>query len=624
MDEKLDFEEATERKDKKTKRRERKEKLKLVAKFLVGAKKYYLVSILAAGITALCEMLSPQVVSFAVDNLTGATKDGEIGIVGKIANTLGITDALLDNLLYMAIALILIAFVGVVFKYLFRVSETRASETLSKNMRDSLFDRLMHLPFSWHTKNKTGDIIQRCTTDIDTTRDFISEQLTGILRIAFLLGFSTYFMLKMHPLLTLIAMLPVPIMATYSVLFHNKIGDLFEKCDESDGELSAVAQENITGVRVVRAFGLERREVDRFKAQNEDYTEKSRKIGKYFSLFEATNDVFSGVQILLILVFGSYFCIQGGLTEGEFLAFITYNTLLMWPIRELGEMITGLSKAGVSLDRMYYVMASPLEIEPVAALTPDMSGDIAFENVSFEYENGKKILDRVSFTVKSGTTLGIIGGTGSGKSTIAYLLERLYPLEEGCGKISVGGVDIKDIKTSHLRSSIGMVLQEPFLFSGTIADNIGIAASDMTMDDIRTAARTAALDETVMSFPSGYETVVGERGVTLSGGQCQRTAIARLLATDRKILIFDDSLSAVDAETDTKIRHALENNFKNATRIIISHRISTLATADKIILLENGKIVEQGTHDELKNAGGIYQRIYESQTLGGESANESI
>ncbi|MBQ4096760.1 MAG: ABC transporter ATP-binding protein, partial [Clostridia bacterium] len=311
-------------------------------------------------------------------------------------------------------------------------------------------------------------------------------------------------------------------------------------------------------------------------------------------------------------------CARGAITEGEYIAFISYNSMLVWPIRQLGRMISELSKAGVSIDRVFYIMNSPVEKDDENALTPSLDGDIKFDHVSFAYENSPHILHDVSFEIKAGTTLGILGGTGSGKSTLMLLLDKMYGCVEG--EITIGGVNINSIRTEHLRNNIGMVLQEPFLFSRTIAENIGIASPVLDLEAVRSAARAAALDGTVMSFAQGYETLVGERGVTLSGGQKQRAAIARMLTKDTPIMIFDDSLSAVDTETDAKIRRAISERFGKSTVIIISHRITTLSAADRVIVLDRGRVVENGTPEELKSAGGIYQRIYETQSGRGEDA----
>ena len=396
--------------------------------------------------------------------------------------------------------------------------------------------------------------------------------------------------------------------------FHKQIHDGFLECDESEGKLSAMAQENLTGVRVVRAFGQEKAEMDKFTKQNDSYTSLWIRMAKIMSRFWSVSDIFSGIQVMLVVIFGAYFCIRGSLTEGEYIAFISYNSMLVWPIRQLGRMISEMSKAGVSIDRVAYIMHSPAESDDPDAADAPMDGDICFEHVSFAYENAPELLHDIHFTMKAGTTLGILGGTGSGKSTLMLLLDKLYLLDEDCGRITIGGTDIRKIRTEHLRKNIGMVLQEPFLFSRTIAENIGIASPEMDMQAIRAAAEAAALDETITSFASGYETMVGERGVTLSGGQKQRAAIARMLTAEMPIMIFDDSLSAVDTQTDAKIRQAIAKRFGKASVILISHRITTLSAADKIIVLDRGRIAEEGTHEELKQNGGIYQKIYEAQS----------
>lgn len=593
---------------------EKREKILLLWRFLKGAKRYFLISILSAGITALADMLQPQIIRAAVDNALGGKEADFPPFVMNLVDRLGGFSYLGRHLWIMALAILVVALFQVASQYTFRVYNTTASETLVKTMRDQLFSHISRLPFSWHMKNRTGDIIQRCTSDIDTTKNFLSEQLTSVFRITILLVMSVTFMLSMHPVLTVIALLPAPLIIAYSIRFHKTIHDGFMDCDENEGKLSAMAQENLTGVRVVRAFGRERSEIDKFQAQNDYYTSLWEKMAKIMSRFWSVSDIFSGIQVMLVVVFGAFFCVNGNLLEGEYIAFISYNAMLVWPIRQLGRMISEMSKAGVSIDRVFYIMNSPIEQDDADATEAPMDGDICFEHVSFSYENAPQLLHDVSFTIKAGTTIGILGGTGSGKSTLMHLLDKLYLLEDGQGRITIGGRDIRKIKTEHLRRNIGIVLQEPYLFSRTIAENIGITAPILDMASVRAAAAAAALDETVTSFASGYDTMVGERGVTLSGGQKQRAAIARMLTQDVPIMIFDDSLSAVDTQTDAKIRQAIAKRFGKASVILISHRITTLSAADKIIVLDKGRIVEEGTHEQLKQNGGIYQKIYETQS----------
>ncbi len=595
-----------------------KQTVRLLWRFLKGAKRYFLLCILAAGITALADMLQPQIIRATLDCAIGGEDGNFPALITGLVQRLGGWERIGDNLWMAALAVVAVGTIQVVSQYGFRVFNARASETLVKSMRDQLFSHIQRLPFSWHMQNRTGDIIQRCTSDIDTTKNFLSEQLTSIFRIALLLVLSVTFMSAMHLPLTLIALIPLPAILLYSFHFHKSVRSGFTECDENEGKLSAMAQENLTGVRVVRAFGQERAEIQKFNKQNDHYTRLWEKMGKVLSRFWSISDILSGVQVMLVVVCGAYFCVRGSLSEGEYIAFIAYNAQLVWPIRMLGRMISEMSKAGVSIDRVAYIMNAPAETDAPGAVDAPMDGDICFEHVNFGYENCPQLLHDIHFTVKAGTTLGILGGTGSGKSTLMLLLDKLYPLEEG--RITVGGVDIRQIRTKHLRRNIGMVLQEPYLFSRTIGENIGIASPEADMEAIRAAAAAAALDETVNSFASGYDTMVGERGVTLSGGQKQRAAIARMLTLNTPIMIFDDSLSAVDTQTDAKVRQAIAQRFGKATVILISHRITTLSAADQILVLDKGRIAEAGTHEQLCTGGGIYQKIYQTQ-MGGQEVS---
>ena len=594
------------------------EKVQLIVRFLRGSIHYFVVALLCACLGMVFNALTPQVIRLTVDSILGAEQPSLPAFLQPLLPLLQAQK--LHALWLAAAAVLLLALLRGFCNYGQRTQLSRGSESFVKRIRDGLYDHIQHLSFSWHTAHSTGEIIQRCTSDIDTMKNFISEQMTSILRIIILLVMAVIFMLGMNVRLTIIALIPVPIIICYSLLYYKRVGDGFLDCDENEGKLSAMAQENLTGVRVVRAFGRERYERDRFEDQNEYYTSKWVRLAKVMSRYWSSSDVLSGTEVLLVVVFGAVFTLRGEITAGEYVTFISYNSMLVWPVRMLGRMISEMSKAGVSVERIAYIMNSPVEQDKPGTTEPDLSGDIRFEHVNFAYEGCPEILHDIDFTMPAGSVLGILGGTGSGKSTMMFLLDKLYELPPENGRISIGGVDINDISTPYLRENIGMVLQEPFLFSRSIAENISIAGEEVDMAAVREASRAACLDETVEGFTQGYDTFVGERGVTLSGGQKQRAAIARTLMRRQPIMIFDDSLSAVDTETDAKIRAELERRFGSASIILISHRITTLAKAGQILVLDKGRIAERGTHDELVAANGIYRKIYDIQTAGTEEA----
>ncbi|MBQ7064954.1 MAG: ATP-binding cassette domain-containing protein, partial [Firmicutes bacterium] len=493
----------------------------LLKYFLRGSLHFFILSVICSMTFILAEQLIPQIIRYTVDNVLGTEQAQLPAVVLNWINGAGGTAFLRAHLWLIAILIVVIALIVAVFRYLVNVLNNKGAETLMQTMRNSLFAQIQRLPFAWHMQNQTGDIIQRCTSDADRIRVFISEQLVSVLRIVIMIGLSLYFMYSMNVKLALIATASIPAVCLYSAYFHNRIHKHFTEVDENEGILSTIAQENLTGVRVVRAFGREEFERERFEKQNDHYANLWVKLMGLMASFWSSADFICGVQRLLILVFGAVFCVRGEMSPGEFLAFISYIGWIIWPVRQLGRMISEMSKADVSIERIMFIMNSEVEKDPPGALEPDMRGDIVYDHVSFGYDEQVPVLEDVSFTIKQGTTFGILGGTGSGKSTLVLLLDKLYPLSEGSGTISIGGVNIADIRAGWLRKNIGMVLQEPFLFSRTIAENIGITQKDMPMDEIRRAAGIACVDEAITEFSKGYDTVVGERGVTLSGGQKQ-------------------------------------------------------------------------------------------------------
>ncbi len=592
--------------------------VRLIFFFLKGSIGLFVLSMIFSAVTSFLDMMLPRVISFTVDSIIGDKAPRIAGGAGRWLTDGGLS-LLKEKPWLIALIVCALALAGGIFRYLSRCINEAGAQRFIKQMRDRLYEKIEHLPYAWHGENSTGDIIQRCTSDVENVKEFVSEQLTSLVRVIVLIILAVSFMAGISPRMTLIASVFIPVVIGYSLFFYTRIGPAFEKADVEEGILSAMAQENLTGVRVVRAFGREAYERQRFETQNRNYTGYWVHLFKIMSANWVTGDVMTGLQYLLVNIVGAVFCVRGDITPGQMIAFVSYNAMLTWPVRSLGRVISEMSKAGISLDRLRYIMNTEEEKDPEGVIKPPMDGDICFENVSFSYSGGTtEALHDVSMSIKAGSTVGILGTTGSGKSTLMYLLEKLYPLEQDQGRITIGGTDIRSISTPYLRSKIGMVLQEPYLFSRSLAENISVAAPGAGMDMVRRASGTADLIETVDRFGAGFDTFVGERGVTLSGGQKQRTAIAQMLIRECPIMIFDDSLSAVDAETDARIRRALERETGDATVILIAHRITTLMHADRIFLMEQGRVIESGTHDELLTLDGVYRKIYDLQSAGKE------
>ena len=597
--------------------KENKSKLKMIIESTNGLKKYFVIAVITTILGIIFNYLTPQVIRITVDSIIGNTPFNLPSYMLNTIDNLGGREFLRQNLYIPATIGVVFSVLSGICNYFYKVYMAKASDGTIKNLRDKLYSHISRLPFSWHMKNPTGDIIQRCTSDMEVVKSFLGIQLLEFIRIIFLITISLTLMFSMNVKLSLIAVAFILIVITYSVIFYSLIQKKFKVADEAEGELSALVQENFTGVRVVRAFGRQSYEVERFDEKNIGFSRLWIKLGHVLSFYWGIGDLFSGLQVMSIVVFGCFETVSGALTLGELLAFIFYNSMLVWPVRSLGRIISEMGKAGVSINRIKEILDEEEEKDNEDAITPDINGDIEFKNVKFDYYGTKPVLKDVSFKIKKGSTFGILGGTGSGKSTIVHLLNRLYNLDENCGEILINGVNIKNIKLDYLRHNIGVVLQEPFLFSKTIKQNINIASKIDEIENfesIKHVSQVSHVHENILGFSKGYDTIVGERGVTLSGGQKQRVAIARTLIKNSLVIVFDDSLSAVDTETDAKIRHELKKHVKDSTVIIISHRITTLMSCDNIIVLDDGKVIESGNHESLIKTNGLYKKVYDMQS----------
>jgi len=567
--------------------------------------------------------VAPRVLQFAIDDLYAGVTRAKLGLYAGL--------------------LLLIAGTAGYFRYQMRRIIISASRGFEYDLRNDFFAHLERLPLSFYQTHRTGDLMSRATNDLSAVRMMIGPAVMYLTNTIITAIVSLTLMFMVDVRLTLVALIPLPIVSITVKIFGTKIHKTFEQVQEKLAEMSAVVQEDLTGVRVVRAYGQEQSEIARFRQSNLDYLEHNRRLSRLQGAFFPTMSLFLGFSALLALWLGSRDVVSGRITVGELVAFNAYLAQLAWPMIAFGWVTNLLQRGMASWGRMLTVMDTEPAIrdEPGGAgLRPSTSsgrpdrvegralgsgpeplrGSIEFRNLSFQFGD-REVLSGISFSIDAGQTVAIVGGTGAGKSTLVNLLPRLQNPPRGT--VFIDGRDVLDIPLSDLRGAVGFVPQEPFLFSDTLADNIAFGVPDVKVqhaERIRAAATVAQLDKDVADFPNGYDTMVGERGITLSGGQKQRTAIARAVVTDPRILILDDALSAVDTYTEEEILSRLRGVMRSRTSIIISHRISTVRDADQIVVLDRGRLVEQGKHEELIRAGGIYAELYKKQLLEEELA----
>ena len=569
---------------------------------------HFLWALIATIMMVIIGFLTPLLLSEIVDSILGSEPFTMPDFLMNPINALGGRDFLRQNLWIPALALILMNIVNGVFTFIKGRSSAIASENIARKLRNDLYRHLQHLPFAYHVKAQAGELIQRCTSDVDTIRRFLALQVMEVVNTVLMVVIAMSILLPRSVPITLYSLILVPPLFCFATWFFKMVHKSFEVADEADGVLNAVLQENLSGVRVVRAFGQQEREVEKFDRVNNDLRKKNLRLNELLAIYWGGGDAISMTQTLLTLVVCIIYACNGWITVGTLIVFTSTLGMLLFPIRQLGRTLSDAGKAMVSMKRVQAILHEEAEPDEPNALKPDLHGDIVFDHVSFAYpDDNVPVLRDVSFTIPAGKTAAVLGGTGSGKSTMMYLLQRLYAPTSG--KITIGGVDIQQIDRKYLRAHVGLILQEPFLYSKSIRENVGITAPEQEAERIEHAADIASASGFIAKADKGWETVVGERGVTLSGGQKQRIAIARTLLKDNIILIFDDSLSAVDTETDAQIRAALRHEQKDVTTLIISHRVTTLSQADLILVLENGQITQQGTHAELCSQSGLYQRI---------------
>lgn len=530
-----------------------------------------------------------------------------------LVKMLGGPDHLKNNLWLLAILALGFGLLSVGNNITRRIIEGNINANIGYTNQLSLFEKVQRLPYSNLKKMKNGDILQTVTRDEDVLRRFVSRDITrSLFYTVFMVLFSFFILSFVNIKIALVTIIILPALFIYSFFGIKEVRRRYDAVDESEAQMTSKIEENIQAVRSVKAYNNEKFEVDYFENYLSDYEKKFFFWRKRCGVFFTVCDIICFSQIVITTVFGVILCSSGEISIGTLSLSIQFSSMLVWPVRNLGTVLANMAQALTSYARMERIRSLPSE-DIDSGETPDLDGDIVFDNVTFQYDDGNEaVLNGVSFRVKKGETVAIMGKTGSGKSTIVSLLSALFPYNSG--RITINNHDITNIQKKYLRTHVGVILQEPFLFSKTIATNLKIVAPDISDKEMMEAVRIAALDKTIENFEQGLETYVGERGVSLSGGQKQRISIARTLVTNAPILIFDDSLSAVDTETDIKIRKALKERSSEKTTIIITHRISTAKDTDHIIVLENGKVVEDGKHEELINKPGLYKRVNDIQS----------
>ncbi len=583
---------------------------------------YYVFSSVLLITAVFVRMLEPKVLQIAVDKvIVYFQSEGRISFTPDDAIT-GFFYSILpafskenmDSILIgIGVIFLCIALIRGVFSFTSSAITASVTEKAMKELRDRLFSHLQALPLAFHSKTPTGELIQRCTGDVETIRKFAATQIVDTIRLIALFLGAFIMMASINFTYALIAVAFAPVLMAGSILFFRQETKVWNQHELEQDKLSILAQENISGIRVVKAFAKEEFEIDKFTNQNLEKRKWGIRLNNLHRIFWPSSDMLVHIQMAVTIFVGGYLTLSNKLSVGELTAFYTYSTLVTWPMRRLGQLISEMGMATVALNRLYSILSAVRE-DYRGSSEASLKGDIEFRNVSFKYSREEKghVLSNVSFRVRPGEKVALLGPTGAGKSTVISLLMRFF--EPDSGEIRIDDKNISGFSKEFLRRRIGVVLQRPFLFSTSIRGNIAYSKPDSHFDEVVEAAHAAKIHDVITEiFPESYDTIVGEKGVTLSGGQKQRVTIARTLLKDPDILVLDDSTSAVDSETEFEIQKSLRTLMKGKTTFIIAHRITSIQDCDKIIVLEKGRIVEEGTHDELISRGGFYRRIYDIQ-----------
>ena len=562
---------------------------------MTGFRLLYLGATFSLGLAAASRTATYLLLGHFVDNILG--QKGSLGVLPLIA-----------------LGFVGLALIQGVFSFLSGRLAAQTAEGIVLRLRNYLFDHIQRLSFTYHDQTQTGQLIQRATSDVDAVRRFFADQAIGAGRIALLFAINLIALVNLNRRLALLSIAVVPLIVLMSLFFFRKISRAYEALQDQEAALSTTLQENLSGVRVVKAFARQKYERHKFEQDNWEKFLRGRRFLIMHSLYWPVSDILCGFQMLGGFFAGATMAINGTITVGDYLAYAGLIIWIIWPMRNMGRLIVQMSTGLVSFGRVAEIIREEREPLDAGDIPPHgaLRGEIVFQDLGFEYDADSPVLQGISFRCEPGQVVALLGSTGSGKTTLVNLLPRFY--EYTAGSLTLDGVELKRYPRHFLRRQIGIVEQEPFLFSRTIRENITYGVGhEVSEAEIKAAARAAAIHDVITSFPDGYDTLVGERGVTLSGGQKQRVAIARTLLKDPRILILDDSTSSVDTETEVEIRQALEQLMQNRTTFIIAHRVQSVMNADLILVLDQGRIVQRGTHEGLMTQEGIYRRIYEMQ-----------
>lgn len=600
------------------------DRLRILWELTGGHRVRYAAAILAMGISHVFLFGVPLVSRSAIDGLVSSEGFHAGSRTGAFILRLAGSPEVRAVLTTSALLIVGLTVLGGAFLYLRGRWAAEASEAIVRDLRNRVFAHLERLPCAYHDQADTGDLVQRCTSDVETVRVFLSGQVVEVGRASLLFLTALPILLSLDPRMTLVSVVLFPVIIAFAVVFFRRIQQLFLATDEAEGEMTAVLQENLTGIRVVRAFARQDYECAKFADANGRFRDRNHRLIRLLGVYWSASDFLCFAQMGLTLGFGAWWLLQGRLTVGTLFAFLSYQSMVIWPVRHMGRVLTDAGKALVALSRLGDVLDAEEESasdvvspEPL----PEIRGELEVRGLSYSFGD-HEVLQDLSFHLQAGQTLALVGPPGSGKSTFVNLLLRLY--DYGQGEILLDGHEIRSLPRGFVRSQVGTVLQEPFLYSKTIGANVRLGRREATLEEVVEATTAADIHRSIAEFESGYDTLVGERGVTLSGGQRQRLSIARALLKDPPILVLDDALSAVDSGTETRILRALRERKGRHTTIVIAHRLSSVAAADHILVFANGSVEQAGTHETLLQEPGTYRRLWAIQGAQEEDLQQDL